>query len=116
MAPARWQCKRFMSCRLTLSMMFSFLWGCSRSGQERIQATAVAEKGRAEASTSSAENVGVKHYVLKGEVRKVDKEAREVTIHHEEIPGFMVAMTMPFRLDDEALLGELKPGDGVEGK
>jgi protein SCO1/2 len=49
-------------------------------------------------------------------VRKVQKEAREVMIRHEAIPGFMEAMTMPFRLEDPALLDDLKPGDRVEGK
>jgi protein SCO1/2 len=58
----------------------------------------------------------VVEYKLSGEVRKVDKEAKEVTIHHREIKGFMDAMTMPFRLDDSAVLDELRPGDEVEGR
>jgi protein SCO1/2 len=38
-----------------------------------------------------------------------------VTIAHEEIPGFMKAMTMPFTPRDRSNLAELAPGDEVEG-
>ena len=58
----------------------------------------------------------VQEYVLKGEVRKVEKEAREVTLRHEAIPGFMEAMTMPFHVENPATLEDLRPGDQVEGK
>jgi protein SCO1/2 len=39
-----------------------------------------------------------------------------VTIRHQEIPGFMAAMTMPFHLDDRKVLEELRTGDEVEGR
>ena len=58
----------------------------------------------------------VKEFTLVGEVKKVDKETREITIRHEKIAGFMEAMTMPFRIDDQAVLDEVRPGDQVEGK
>jgi protein SCO1 len=58
----------------------------------------------------------VVEYKLSGEVRKVDKDAGEVTIHHQAIPGFMQAMTMPFHLDDPTVLDDLQLGDEVEGK
>ena len=54
--------------------------------------------------------------MLKGEVRKVEKDAREVTLRHEAIPGFMEAMTMPFHVENPATLEDLRPGDQVEGK
>ncbi|WP_435011034.1 copper-binding protein [Tundrisphaera lichenicola] len=56
-----------------------------------------------------------KTYRLKGVVRKVDAGSGEVTITHEEIPGFMPAMTMPFTLEDRASLEDIRPGDEVEG-
>lgn len=56
-----------------------------------------------------------RRYPLAGVVRGVDADSGVVTIRHEEIPGFMKAMTMPFDLDDRALLEELRPGDEVEG-
>jgi protein SCO1/2 len=57
-----------------------------------------------------------KDYPLVGVVRAVKKEAGEVVIRHEKIPGFMEAMTMPFSVKDRAILDELEVGDEVEGK
>ena len=37
----------------------------------------------------------------------------EVTLNHEAIPGFMDAMTMPYKLKDPGILGELHPGDVI---
>lgn len=54
-------------------------------------------------------------YALKGTVREVDPASGVVTIAHEEIPGFMKAMTMPFTPKDRSNLAELAAGDEVEG-
>jgi protein SCO1/2 len=54
-------------------------------------------------------------YLLKGTVRAVDTKEGVVTIAHEEIPGFMKPMTMPFTPKDRANLNELAAGDEVEG-
>jgi len=35
----------------------------------------------------------------------------EITLDHEAIPGFMDAMTMPYKLKDTNILSELHPGD-----
>jgi protein SCO1 len=51
---------------------------------------------------------------LKGEVVSVDKAQRQVTIAHEEIKGFMDAMTMPFNVKDDWALQALAPGQTVE--
>ena len=49
-----------------------------------------------------------------GEVRKVDKDARKLTIRHAEIKNLdMPAMTMVFQVADPALLDKLKPGDKI---
>lgn len=53
-------------------------------------------------------------YPIKGKVYSVDKSGSTVTISHEPIPGYMDAMTMPFKLKDESLLSELAEGDGVQ--
>lgn len=39
----------------------------------------------------------------------------QVVVAHEEIPGFMDAMTMPFRVEDPAALSALDPGDRIAG-
>lgn len=54
-------------------------------------------------------------YTLKGTVRSVDPASGVVAIAHEEIPGFMKAMTMEFTPKDRSNLGEVVAGDEVEG-
>ena len=50
-----------------------------------------------------------------GEVRKVDKEAKKITIKHEEIRNLgMPPMTMVFPVKDEAMLESVKQGDKVK--
>lgn len=52
--------------------------------------------------------------MTEGEVRKVDKSARKLTIKHGEIRNLdMPAMTMVFQVKDEALLDKVKAGDRI---
>ena len=49
-----------------------------------------------------------------GEVRKVDKEAKKITMKHGEIKNLgMPGMTMVFQVKDPALLDKVKSGDKV---
>ena len=49
-----------------------------------------------------------------GEVRKVDKAARKITLKHGEIKNLdMPPMTMVFQVRDAALLDKVQPGDRV---
>ncbi len=43
----------------------------------------------------------------------VSKDATHVTLDHEAVPGFMDAMTMPYKLADPSIVGELHPGDKI---
>jgi protein SCO1/2 len=56
-----------------------------------------------------------KRYPLKGKVVAVDKTDRTATIAHEDIVGYMPAMTMPFKINNAADLEMLKPGDEITG-
>ena len=50
-----------------------------------------------------------------GEVRKVDKDAKKLTIRHEPILNLdMPAMTMVFQVRDLTVLDRVKPGDKVK--
>lgn len=50
-----------------------------------------------------------------GEIRKVDKDAKKITIRHGPIQNLdMPAMTMVFRVRDPAMLDQLKPGDKIK--
>jgi protein SCO1 len=65
------------------------------------------------AATQSAASQNFKVYKLHGKVVSTDAAKGEVTLNHEAIPGFMDAMTMPYKLKDPSILGELHPGDVI---
>ncbi|CAN7502788.1 copper-binding protein [Pararhizobium sp. LjRoot255] len=51
----------------------------------------------------------------KGTVKKVDAKAKKVTLIHEELKDLgMPAMTMVFRVKDDAMLDKLKEGASIE--
>jgi protein SCO1/2 len=56
----------------------------------------------------------IKQYDLKGRVEFVDQKNGGVTVAHEDIPGFMPAMTMLFKVKDKASLSGVKLGDQIK--
>lgn len=54
-----------------------------------------------------------KRFDLTGKVLVVEVDKHLVTVAHEEIRGFMPAMTMPFMLPDESTLQFLATGDEI---
>ena len=58
----------------------------------------------------------VKTYDGAGVVVSVDHNTGTVEIDHEDIEGFMPAMTMPFKALRPSLLDKIEPGDKVEFK
>ncbi|MEN9546620.1 MAG: hypothetical protein RLZZ356_1352 [Verrucomicrobiota bacterium] len=54
-----------------------------------------------------------REYSVRGVVRRVEPERRSVVVKHDEIPGFMPAMTMPFDVKEPKELQGLKPGDRI---
>src|SRR5262249_29521562 len=67
-------------------------------------------------STTTPAARTTREYHLVGLVRDVKKESGQVVIRHEEIPGFMKAMTMPFSVTDPAVFEDLRVGYEVEGR
>jgi len=66
-------------------------------------------------STASASGAAAEQrFKVKGQIRSFEADAKTVHIAHEEIPGFMPAMEMPFTVKDPSLLKGLAPGDRVE--
>ena len=55
----------------------------------------------------------VTHYQLKGKVASIDQRAKMLNVDSEAIPGFMDAMTMPYKVKPESELGKLHSGDAV---
>ena len=68
-------------------------------------------QGDSQASADSSFKV----YKLRGKVVSTSAASGEVTLDHEAIPGFMDAMTMPYKLKDANILSELHPGDVITG-
>jgi len=52
-------------------------------------------------------------FPLKGEVVKIDKSKKRISIAHEEIPDYMEAMTMPFKVKDTTYLDAVHVGDSI---
>jgi protein SCO1/2 len=52
-----------------------------------------------------------RQYEVKGQILSINPERQEVLVNHEDIPGFMSAMTMPYKVNDPALLEGKQPGD-----
>jgi len=52
-------------------------------------------------------------YTVKGKVRGIGEEKDNITIAHEDIPGFMKAMTMMFEVAKPEILKDVKVGDDV---
>lgn len=66
-----------------------------------------------ETASGTAGDSSYKTYKLRGKVAGTNPATGEVTLNHEAIPGFMEAMTMPYKLKDANILGELHPGDVI---
>jgi protein SCO1/2 len=64
-------------------------------------------------SGDSAESSSYKVYKLRGKVVTSNPATGEVTLNHEAIPGFMDAMTMPYKLKEPSILSELHTGDVI---
>ena len=52
-------------------------------------------------------------YAVTGVVRELREGGSNVMIRHEAIPGYMVAMTMPFTVRDPREVASVQPGDKV---
>lgn len=53
----------------------------------------------------------VRHYQLKGTVISIDTKSKMVNVDGEDVPGFMEAMKMPYKVKPEEQLEKLHPGD-----
>jgi len=56
------------------------------------------------------------HYSLVGTLVGMEADSRQLIIAHDAIPGYMGAMTMPFRVQDAHELDGLRVGERVAGE
>ncbi|MGH7989116.1 MAG: copper-binding protein, partial [Limisphaerales bacterium] len=52
-------------------------------------------------------------YSARGVVEKIAPDLRQVTIHHQAIPGYMMEMTMDFPVQNTNELNGISPGDKI---
>lgn len=77
-----------------------------------LMVAALAACQRDEAETTTAGDVAVEEqtYELRGRIISRDPANNQLTVDHEEIPGYMAAMTMPYEVRGQSV-AEL-PADG----
>lgn len=63
------------------------------------------------AATACSRAPEPEQYEVRGQILSVDAARQEVLVTHEDIKGFMPAMTMPYKVKDPALLDGKTPGD-----
>lgn len=56
---------------------------------------------------------GVRTFAVRGVFKRLEDDGRTAIIFHEEIPDFMMAMTMPLPLKDPKDAAGLEPGDQI---
>jgi protein SCO1/2 len=98
-----------------LGLVLATAWfaaGCRGKDAASPAAPGPASAGRAPAKPAGPVTVD---YPLTGVVRSVAPQSGQVLIRHREIPGFMKAMTMPFKPVNREILETLRAGDEVEG-
>src|SRR5437870_4694050 len=57
-----------------------------------------------------------REYQLQGQVIAVAGDRQQATVSHEEIKGFMPAMTMPYKVRETKQLDAVAPGDLINAK
>ena len=77
--------------------------------------TLIAAIGMSVMISAQTPPAGKKEHPFKGKVEKVDPKTKMVTVNNESIPGWMMSMTMVYKVDkpSEGALEKLKPGDQI---
>jgi Cu/Ag efflux protein CusF len=61
----------------------------------------------------NSQDSNVKKYTLNGTIVSVHADAKTASIDADEIPGYMMPMTMDYEIHDAAALAKLKPKDKI---
>jgi len=72
--------------------------------------------GLAGVSAACAGKADQREFTLQGQVMSVTPNHDQATVNHEEIKGFMTAMTMPYKVHDPKQLDGIAPGDLINAK
>lgn len=82
---------------LTIALFSIVFMGCNKGGEVKT-------------------GNGDKTYDIKAKVVSLDTAKKTITLDHEDIPGLMKAMTMPYDVENAKVLEGFKAGDQVHGK
>ena len=97
-----------MKFHVTLSLAFSLAFPIAAAAQSPHDTGAPAVNALASAKSSEP----AKRHPLKGVVTAVYADRSSLMVKHEEVPGVMRAMTMMFKVDENALKA-VKAGDHI---
>lgn len=76
---------------------------------------AVDHSGHQPASAKTDAKTKTQGTLADGEIRKVDRDAKKITLRHGPIPSIdMGPMTMVYQVKDPAMLDKVKTGDKVK--
>jgi Cu/Ag efflux protein CusF len=64
-------------------------------------------------STAALAQTAKGEHAFKGVVQKIDEKAKSMTVDGENVPGWMMAMTMTYSPDKEEVLKTVKVGDQI---
>ena len=78
-----------------------------------LSASACLSPESASGEVASAETQQANQYTTNGVVRGIDRDRLSITIQHEDVPGYMPAMTMPFSLRSASQVDGLDVNDNV---
>jgi len=62
---------------------------------------------------SKTSQSALERYPVTGRVVSIDAQDESAVIDHDKIPGFMDAMTMPYKIKPPSVLSQLAPGDSI---
>ena len=87
---------------------------CCFTAACQSQQTSIEHQNNNPAASTLPKGVTSATYHGVGTVEAVNQKNRRLTINHEEIKGYMQAMSMEHYVKDASLLDSIEPGDRVE--
>lgn len=100
-----------VSALVMMHLAVAAMIGCNSNTDNGAQVDRQQEPVATQVAPESAEQ-----YPIRGQVTAVSPQGSTITIDHEDIEGFMKAMTMEFQVDSPQVLEGIEQGDQVQGQ
>jgi protein SCO1/2 len=109
-----WKLVLFAGCSVALVALFfepapSDLPSLEEGSEPEVVALPTDEAVEATASATEIRSL----FTVKGVVKSIEEDLSSARIDHEEIPGYMQAMTMPFAIGDTSEWATIETGDSI---